>query len=351
MGDGGAGAGLSGGWARRRHRRARGRHARAAWAATSIVVDPRHERLARAGASNTLSSLDVRAWAGPAVARFGRLEDSAPVIVRRTPGMERPHPYNDPAHRASAGTTTTRGSSASPTPSPPSPSSWRPDVVHLNDWHAAAATAWLAESHADRADDPQPRVPGPDRPRCGSTGWARTSDAFDRDGCANPLAGGIALADRVVAVSPTYAAETRRRRTGAGLDELLRDRGHAYSGIRNGIDVERWDPATDPYLPAQFYADSTSTGRPTSAAALCDVAGSRLPTTNRSSAWCAASSTRRASTSRSTSRRQLRGLGARLVILWVAATPPSRRPLATPRRTTTARGLPRDDRRGDWPTW
>jgi starch synthase len=78
---------------------------------------------------------------------------------------------------------------------------------------------------------------------------------FSHAGATNPLAGGIALADRVVAVSPSYAAETRRPGMGAGLDELLRSRGRTYSGIRNGIDVDRWDPQVDPYLPASFSYD------------------------------------------------------------------------------------------------
>jgi len=75
-----------------------------------------------------------------------------------------------------------------------------------------------------------------------------------RERC-NPMAGGIRLADRVVAVSPAYAIETRHPSGGAGLHELLRGRGSNYLGIRNGIDIDRWDPATDPFLPAPFTAE------------------------------------------------------------------------------------------------
>ena len=65
----------------------------------------------------------------------------------------------------------------------------------------------------------------------------------------NPLAGGIALADVVVVVSPTYREEVLRPETGAGLDALLRERADALVGIRNGIDAERLGPFARPAHP------------------------------------------------------------------------------------------------------
>jgi starch synthase len=84
------------------------------------------------------------------------------------------------------------------------------------------------------------------------------AEAFARDGACNPLAGGIALADAIVVVSPTYREEVLRPETGAGLDALLRERADALYGIRNGIDVELWDPARDPHVPAPFDAADPS---------------------------------------------------------------------------------------------
>ena len=55
-----------------------------------------------------------------------------------------------------------------------------------------------------------------------------------------------------MAVSPHHAAEIRTPAGGFGLDEPLRHRGDALIGIRNGIDTERWDPATDRHLVARF---------------------------------------------------------------------------------------------------
>ena len=70
---------------------------------------------------------------------------------------------------------------------------------------------------------------------------------FEWWGDTNPLSGGIALADRVVAVSPHYACEITTPEGGFGLDGPLRARGEALVGILNGIDTDVWNPATDPH--------------------------------------------------------------------------------------------------------
>src|SRR5205085_9076528 len=45
---------------------------------------------------------------------------------------------------------------------------------------------------------------------------------------------------------------------GRGLDGVLRAQRHKLSGILNGIDVTRWNPAADPHLPARFSAGNRS---------------------------------------------------------------------------------------------
>lgn len=68
----------------------------------------------------------------------------------------------------------------------------------------------------------------------------------------------VRIADMANTVSPTYAEESLTPEYGAGLDDVLRERGDRYGGILNGIDLGLWDPATDPALPARYSAHDPS---------------------------------------------------------------------------------------------
>ena len=67
---------------------------------------------------------------------------------------------------------------------------------------------------------------------------------------------GLAFADSLTTVSPSYAREIQGPDHGCGLDGLLQTRRHQLVGITNGIDSERWNPATDPALPNRFDAET-----------------------------------------------------------------------------------------------
>jgi starch synthase len=69
------------------------------------------------------------------------------------------------------------------------------------------------------------------------------------------LKGGVMWADRIVAVSPTYAREIQTHDFGEGLEGAYKNRVHRLTGIVNGIDDVRFDPQTDAALPAQYSAD------------------------------------------------------------------------------------------------
>jgi len=70
------------------------------------------------------------------------------------------------------------------------------------------------------------------------------------------LKGGMAVADVVTTVSPSYAQEITTPQFGEALDGFLAHDISRLAGIVNGIDVEAWDPATDAALPARFSRDS-----------------------------------------------------------------------------------------------
>jgi starch synthase len=196
--------------------------------------------------------LEAPPWASPATARRGVHAQGGPLTLVSVPGMRRPHPYadehgaawpdNDARFLGFAAAIAALARVAAP------------DVLHLNDWHTAAALAWTDESLPavlsihNLAYQGHARLEWLERlgPR---------SAAFVHDGSCNPLAGGIRLADAIVVVSPTYREEVLRPESGAGLDGILRERERSLVGIRNGIDVDVWNPATDPHLPAPFDAD------------------------------------------------------------------------------------------------
>ncbi|MCP3977580.1 MAG: glycosyltransferase [bacterium] len=193
--------------------------------------------------------LETPAWTGPMWTRAGTHPTVGQVTLVGSAELARPNPYVDATGigwldndlrfmQFSAGIATIRDET-------------RPDVVHLNDWHAAAASALGAT--------PRPTVltihtlgyQGVSPPH-----WlgrlARRSEDFEWWGQTNPLAGGIRLADRVIAVSPNYVTEMLREDSGMGLHEILSAKGPSLVGILNGIDATEWNPQTDPHLASTF---------------------------------------------------------------------------------------------------
>lgn len=79
-------------------------------------------------------------------------------------------------------------------------------------------------------------------------------NTFEYYGKINCMKAGITGSDAVTTVSPGYAREILTPEGGFGLDGLLRSVQHRVYGVLNGIDVDVWNPATDPHLPASYTA-------------------------------------------------------------------------------------------------
>ena len=84
----------------------------------------------------------------------------------------------------------------------------------------------------------------------------------------NLLKTGIVFSDSVTTVSPTYSREIRDSDLGCGLQNVLQQRGHAVSGIINGVDYSVWNPLTDRHLAANYGPDDWQTGKAVCKAAL-----------------------------------------------------------------------------------
>ena len=140
---------------------------------------------------------------------------------------------------------------------------FQPDVLHVHDAHPGAALYWLGT------------VGRHHRFWQGTAGVLTIHNlAYQFNGAADALktgglepgvdvripayarsgllALGIANADCVNTVSPTYAREIRMAVQGAGLQKLLRAQRTRVSGILNGLDRSVWNPARDAAIAAEF---------------------------------------------------------------------------------------------------
>jgi starch synthase len=139
------------------------------------------------------------------------------------------------------------------------------DIVHAHDWQAATAPAYLRFA-PDAAERPVPSVLTVHN--MSFQGWfdpavfaatelpaeAWSLEGVEHHGGFCMLKAGLALADAVSTVSPTYAAEIRSAEFGMGFEGLIRARGDAVCGILNGIDVASWNPAEDAALASPYDA-------------------------------------------------------------------------------------------------
>lgn len=213
--------------------------------------------------------LDLPDWAGPGSIRIGDHPAIGRVHLVDVPGITRSHPYLQPDGRGWLDNTErflrfARAVAAHV-------DATRPDLVHLNDWHTATAMAAIDASIPSVLSLHNLAHQG-----AAGAEWipliGERGHHFEWWGGMNPLSGAIALADRIVAVSPNHVGEILTPAGGFGLDGPLRDRGQAVVGVLNGIDTEVWNPSADPALPAAFSPTDLS-GRQASRVALLERLG------------------------------------------------------------------------------
>lgn len=154
------------------------------------------------------------------------------------------------------------------------------DVVHAHDWEGVPAILLLRHGYRATAALGTPGTVL----TCHNLayhGWVPRSQVAAQldlpDEVGSPdgvdlLFEGVLAADIVNTVSPTFARESLTPEFGAGVDEALRSLGDRYLGIINGIDVDLWNPATDPDIPARYSAGDLR-GKAVCHAALCDELG------------------------------------------------------------------------------
>jgi starch synthase len=136
---------------------------------------------------------------------------------------------------------------------------WQPAVVHTHDWQTALTSAYIRAAGIDvpslltihnlafQGQYPAELFPYLDLPES-----FMSTKIMEYYGDMCFLKAGLATADLLTTVSPTYAREILTEELGMGLGGVLSDRRNKLRGIVNGIDTDVWNPATDPYIPATY---------------------------------------------------------------------------------------------------
>jgi len=147
----------------------------------------------------------------------------------------------------------------------------QPDVVHCNDWQTALIPMLLHYGIGGRFRNGKEKTLFTIH-NLAHQGWAPaekfymtqlpescyTMQTLEFYGEINTLKGGLVGATAINAVSPAYAKEIQTSRFGCKLEGVLRERSTALHGILNGIDYSRWNPETDPDIPAHYSAADLS---------------------------------------------------------------------------------------------
>ena len=132
---------------------------------------------------------------------------------------------------------------------------WKPDVVHGHDWQAGLTPEYMLAVgtktpfvftihniafHGNApADQLEPLELNAGR---------FTPDGFEYWGQISALKAGLMGANKINTVSQTYADELLTPEFGLGMDGVMRTRHTDLTGILNGIDLDVWNPTTDPYI-------------------------------------------------------------------------------------------------------
>ncbi|MZP31439.1 glycosyltransferase [Heliobacterium undosum] len=232
------------------------------------VAMPRHGQIPR-GAYVTDYMVEVDARKETAVIREGRIEalpGGKPVPVYFIDnyqyfGRENIYGYSDDGERW--------GFFSRALLEMLEPIDFIPDILHFNDWQCGPAIALLKEEY--RHHPAYRRIAsvltvhnleyqghfGRDILRfIGLRQDLFRPDALEFYGQVNYMKAGLVFADLINTVSRTYAEEIQTGEYGWGLEGLLRLRHSDLFGIVNGIDVEVYDPATDPHIPHHYSADN-----------------------------------------------------------------------------------------------
>ena len=139
---------------------------------------------------------------------------------------------------------------------------WKADIVHCHDWQTGLIPALLSLEYQCPPTvftihnlAYQGIFNGLMAATLQLPGQLLTPDGLEFHGMISFIKGGIAYADKITTVSPTYAQDIQTAELGYGLEGLLVYRDQDLIGIINGIDDD-WNPHDDPLIAKNYTVDT-----------------------------------------------------------------------------------------------
>ena len=160
---------------------------------------------------------------------------------------------------------------------------WKPGVISCNDWQTALIPLFVSED-SSFCRDIKTVFTIHNIEYQGRFGKELLADVFGLndelylngilryENDVNLMKGAIYKSDHVTTVSPSYAAELRDPFFASGLHSVIEDNSYKLTGILNGLDIVRYNPATDAFL-AENYSPETPEGKAACKAELCRELG------------------------------------------------------------------------------
>lgn len=148
---------------------------------------------------------------------------------------------------------------------------FQPDIVHANDWHTGFVPYLLKHRYgADAFFSSTKSVLSvhnavfkgvfsyDELQNLPEMHTRYAGDAAVSDTHVTMLKAGVMCADKINAVSPTYAQELKTELGSHGMAAEFQHRAEDLVGILNGCDYSAWNPQTDPSLPVNYKATRQS---------------------------------------------------------------------------------------------
>ncbi len=142
---------------------------------------------------------------------------------------------------------------------------FKPDVIHCHDWHAGMIPVMLTQYRNQEFYNQMKTVFTIHNLQYQGVfsksilgdllglGWEHFNvNGVEYHDQVSFMKGGLNYANVLTTVSPTYAQEIQTSFYGADLEGVLARRQSFLSGIINGIDVETWNPKTDPHVTRNY---------------------------------------------------------------------------------------------------